>query len=384
MAHILKQPTQNCKGILVLTHKEIKYIYSDHPYFNPTYGRLNKYKKKLSSILEDKSGLQFKTTIEKIGKKYFIGVHFGWEQTNYPTIPNIDFFMGGPSTVTFAKPEEVNYIPLDGSSFIPSFFSCKLGKEHPKLWDILMVARDVRWKNIDLFIKSIRHLYDEGKYYKTLLLIPSNNDIETDSDPNKTYVELMDDYQKMFSYKERGWFSILKTHPRMPFLGIGQEQLSKFYHLSKVFALYSKAEGGSRVISEALLSGLPVVVYKGLTGGGKDFLNDSNSVQFEDFENAHLALDKAVSEWKNLNTDNNMVKSMTDEAHSIKELKKALTKIYHKHGQEFDGVLDDSEWLSFKLNGHWHEGLPWADPKFLDPDIRTEEQFKLLLKELKI
>lgn len=384
MAHILKQPTSNCKGILILTHKEIKYIYSDHQFFNPTYGRLDKYKKKIGSLLEEKSGNQFKKTLEALKKNYLIGVHFGWEQTNYPTIPNVDFYMGGPSTVTFEKPEEITYIPLDGSSFIPSFFNCELGKSHPKVWDILMVARDVRWKNLDLFLHSIRKLFDQGKNYKTLLLIPSNNDIETDNDPNKTYVELMDDYQRMFSYEERGWFSILKTHTRMPFLGIGQEQLSKFYHLSKVFALYSKAEGGSRVISEALLGGLPVVVYKNLTGGGKDFLNESNSIQFEDFENAHNALDKAVKEWKTLNTDNERVQKMADEAFSIEVLKSALVSIYKENNQVFDGILDNIEWLSFKLNGHWHEGLPWADKKFQSADISTKEQFRLLLKQLNL
>jgi glycosyltransferase involved in cell wall biosynthesis len=373
MAHILKHPTADTKGILILSHKEIRYIYSDNPYFNPTFGRLDKYKKKLISITKNKSGLKFQSTLKKINSQYLIGVHFGWEQLDYPTIPNIDFYMGGPTTVTFKNREEVHYIPLDGSSFIPTFFYCEEGKNHPKIWDIIMVARDVRWKNLDLFLKSIRKLYDQGKHYKTLLLIPSNNDFATDNDSSKTYVELMDDYQQMFSYKERGWFTILKTHTRMP-----------FYHLSKVFALFSRSEGGSRVISEALLGGLPVVVYDGLTGGGKDFLNDENSVQFNDFENAHIALDKAVINWKELNNNNNAVLKNTEEQHSIVVLKTYLKEVYKKQNLEFDGKLDDTEWLSFKLNSHWHEGLSWANKRFIDPDIRTEEQFNLLLKELKL
>ena len=245
-----------------------------------------------------------------------------------------------------------------------------------------MVSRDVRWKNLDKFMLSIRRLYDEGKKHRVLLVVPSNHLAEKDQDPRVTYTELLADYERMFTYEERGLFSIIKTHPNMPFLGMAQPQIAKFYHLSKVFTLFSETEGGSRVISEGLLAGLPVVVKSDLKGGGRDLLNESNALFFDRFEDAHSALDEAVMNWEKLNVSTEKVRAVAHEADSIERLRTYFRTLYSTHGQSFDGQLINLDWLSFRINGHWHEGLPWAKDGSRDADIQTQEQWLTFLNAL--
>ncbi|MEX2597041.1 MAG: glycosyltransferase [Salibacteraceae bacterium] len=382
MAHIFKYPDSNNKGIIVFTHKEAKFLFSEHEYFREKTSRREL--PFLKAIFKKDHSKEKKDFIEEISKNYFLGVHFGWKFSDFPALSPISFYMGSPSTVEFSEPNSVRYIPMDGSSFIPECFYLNKPKKHPKIWDIIMVSRDVKWKNLDKFLLSVRQLYDSGKYYKVMLIVPSNNDISHDSNDNITYTNLLSDYERMFNYQERGFFTILKTHPNMPFLGLAQPQIAKFYHLSKIFALYSEQEGGSRVISEALLSGLPVVVKSTLSGGGKDFLNEKNAVMFDDFETAHVALERAVEQWEVLNNDEQQIINLALEDRSITRLKTYFTEIYASENYEFDGKLINTDWLSFRLNGHWHEGLPWADKKFASPDITTFEQLELFKERLQI
>ncbi|GAB5539366.1 MAG: hypothetical protein Salg2KO_14690 [Salibacteraceae bacterium] len=381
MAHIFKHPKGDTKGIIILTHKEMRFIYPDHPYFEQRSSRIDRLK---NIVVKRKEGVNpvLVEKINRISEKYFIGVHFGWIHHNFPSFDIVDFHMGSPTTVSFEDQDSANFIPLDGSSFIPSFFHIEQPKDHLKLWDIIMVARDVRWKNLDIFLKTIRKIYDNGHKTTVLLVVPSGSAV--DNNTHVTYTELLDDYADMFSYEERERFTVLKTHPNMPFLGLAQKQIAHFYHLSKTFALFSEEEGGSRVVSEALLAGLPVVVKSNLTGGGKDFLNASNSVFFDDFDQADEALLKAVDNWKTLNTDNEEVRKLTHERNSIESLKQYFVNLYESNGQNFDGALLNTDRLSFRLNAHWHEGLPWADKSFASPDIRTAEQFDLFTSKLEL
>ena len=57
---------------------------------------------------------------------------------------------------------------------------------------------------------------------------------------------------------------------------------------------------------------------------------------------------------------------------------------FDKNNQVFDGGLLNTDWLSFRINAHWHQGLPWASKDFISPDIVTPEQFSLLLQELEL
>ena len=58
-----------------------------------------------------------------------------------------------------------------------------------------------------------------------------------------------------------------------------------------MFCLFSTSEGHAKVVKEAQLCGLQVIIKRDLAGGVKDPLkDDKNAFYFDTFEDAHLTL----------------------------------------------------------------------------------------------
>lgn len=381
MAHIFKHPDGSSKGIVVFTHKEMGYFYRDHAFFQPYRSRKERLKK-LVLPENNKEAKEDRQILKRIHNRYFIGTHFGWGMERFPKLEHIDFTLSSPTGVTFEEGSTHRQIPLNSSNFTPAHFYLPEPKKHLKMWDILMVSRDTRFKNLDKFLHSIRKLFDSGNVCDVLLVVPSNKRFDTDE--TKVYTALLEDYQRMFSADERDRFSIIKMHPDLPHPGVSPHQIRRFFHLSKVFTLFSKKEGGSKVISEALLSGLPVVVKSDLEGGGRDSLNEKNSVFFDDFNSAHLALAKALDQWEELNADPSAMLYELHEEHVLKRLEKEFEQLFDAHGQTYTGNLINTNRLGKRLPAHWHDGLPWADLRFASPDIGSQEQLGLFTKTLNL
>ena len=91
--------------------------------------------------------------------------------------------------------ENILRIPIVSRNFTPR---CFYNRHQEKYWDILCIARAHKLKNLDLFFKSIRKIYDLGYNFKVLLISPQNRN----EDQKKFYTSLMDNYYKLFSYDE--------------------------------------------------------------------------------------------------------------------------------------------------------------------------------------
>ena len=373
MAHIFKYPNEDTKGIIIFTHKEVAYFTkfwkkTRYDWFNNIQGKI---------LPADQLKPTFSRHFNAIKEKYFIGMHFGWHHENYPTLPFIDFYMGGKGTVTFQNPENIFFIPLNSRSFSSSLFSKQ--NSYKKYWDIICVSNNSKFKNLGLFLKTVRKLYDHGKKYKVLLLVTSKKN-ET---PERFYIQLEDDYHSLFSSSERELFTLMKLSPTLSFTGLPQSTLSHFYAESKVFTLFSNKEGESRVISEALLSGLMVVVKNDLQGGGRDLLDDSNSIQFSEYHNAYQTLIEAVEHYKDYNIPSEEVKKITQESYTVPLLKSYFKKLYHTHDQHFDGELINCDRLAFRLPAH-EPSVPWNAGRLRSADIVNKKLFKIFLKHLQL
>ncbi len=297
MAHIFKHPGKAAKGIIVFTHKEIAYFFNGPPrclVFRPCGFPVKIPWHLCKQVRHQLNRRYFWRQIARISKDYFIGVHIGWLQQAQKPLECIDFYMATGSVADFQGPAPF-IIPLRSRNFTPSTF--QRDDTIPKYWDILCVSRNKKTKNLDLFLKQIRQLYDQGHNYRVLLIVPTLKAENAQND----YVDLVDDYYRMFSAAERDRFTLLKLSEQLSFLGLSHSQLSFFYNASKVLTLFSAVEGGPKVISEALRCGLPIVVKDDLAGGGRDFLDETNSVQFHDFDKAYEALSYAVENYNKLN-----------------------------------------------------------------------------------
>lgn len=370
MAHLFKRPTPQAKGILVFTHKEIAF-FTNHVK-DIRFESVNRVKRKFFSVANVKR--KYRADLARLRERYFLGVHFGHRFDDFPTLPYADFYMSGPGTVGFQHPEEVFLIPYNSRSFSSKIFTPDPAV--PKRYDLLHVGRDIRLKNVDRILASVRKLYDQGKRYRVLLwILPARN-----RDEKRVYTTLAEDYYRLFSADERKDCVLMYLNRDLSIMGVAREELVHYYRQSKVFTLFTEKEGESRVISEALLCGLPVVVWDKLIGGGRDLLTPHNSVQFPSYDLAHEALSEAIDHHHRFDVANEALFRQTREDYVLPELKKYFTRLYAAHGQTYDGHLINTDDLADRLPGHSAD-VPWAGSRFATADVVSEAQWKILLAE---
>lgn len=357
MAHIFKNKKEssffskalgikNKTGILIFTHKEKRWINQ-----NPN----------------------IQNQIIELHKSFYIGVHYGHRMLDEQKASYEDFCMGANSVVEFSSTSPFR-IPLNSRAFTPSFFK-KMNA--PKFYDIINISRNITLKKLDVFLSAVRKIYDEGKLYKFLLIVPST---ESEKDDGNYFLDIVHEYNSLFSRKEREFFTLIRLSKEHGFLGISPLTISYLYNSSKIFTLLSPGEGESRVIHEALLCGLPVVCYKELYGGGRDYLTPLNSLQFDDYGKVAETFIKAIEEYDKFQVDTETLALELSEENSLLRLNEYFSKLFQIHGNEFDGNLINTDYLNLRLPAHYMD-VPWKSTNLsATADILTEEQF-LTFKE---
>jgi len=371
MAHIFKHPNKSNKGIIIFTHKELQI-------FNVKVNR--RLIKNPIRILT--TYFLFKRYVSRIRKKYFIGVHYGAYHSNLKTPALVDFHMSAPGTAKFI--DDPIILPLNSANFTPLVMQKDSNAE--KYWDIICVAHNTYQKKYPELLKSIRKLFDLSNEYKILFVIASSKD---ESDSKKFYNTIFEDYYKMFSRKEREQFTIIKTHPKTGSQGLSYTFLSYLYNRSKVFTIFSQIEGESRVVKEAQLCGLPVVVKSDVIGGMRDYLNESNSLLFDNYEEAHITLKKAIENHNKFKIDTDDWAKELREDFSLTKVKEFLRGLYISNGLKFDEELINTDNLNRRLPAHYYDpqSIPWAAEskfRFITTDILNVFMLRRFLKELKL
>lgn len=360
MAHIfkIKAETSHLKkalfghkktGIIVLTHKEKRWVEN-----NPL--ALN--------------------IIREINQDYFIGIHYGHRMEGMHRSDFEDFCMGAKSVVEFSGLEPFR-IPLNSRAFTPSFFR-NMGI--PKFYDLINISRNITLKKLDVFLNAVREIYDQGYDYKFLLIVPTS---ENEVDDGNFFLDIVEKYNHMFSRKERENFTLIRLSGEHGFLGISPLTISYLYNSSRIFSLLSPGEGESRVIHEALLCGLPVVCYSGLYGGGRDYLDESNSLQFDSYDKVAETFVKAIKSYPSFSVDSNALSRELSENYSIENLHQYFETLFNNEKVNYDHELENLDYLNLRLPGHFTD-VPWklTDSNVPTADILTIEQlnkFKALL-----
>jgi len=377
MALIFKNPTLKTKGIIVFTHKEMQWFFPGKNKVRLIKSlvrnfSINKTKEILKNLIFSQKYAKY---YELIRKDYFIGIHYGWDIKDVVIFNNCDFVMSAESNLP--NKGEFMKVPLSSKNFNPSYFS---NQNIQKFWDILCIARNVKFKNLNYFLKSIKKIYEKGYNYRVLLICPQGENENKFS----SYVKIIDDYLRLFSSSEREKFTIMRITNEIGFTALPFEVISYIYNSSKIFTLFSQKEGESRVIAEALLCGLPIVVKDNLSGGGRDGLDETNSMFFKEYENAHDMLIKAVENYDTFTINSKKLREEFGEEYSIERLKKYFQKLYDQNNQKFDGDLINTDQLNWRLPGHLYEGIPWRKSRNGTSDIVSMKQLKALIDCLKL
>jgi len=373
VAHIFKHPIVKAKGIIVFTHKEMNWFF-------PKQGKI-KLLKSLAKKPSLKKGIQIIKSskeilkdFEKIRKHYFIGVHMGWDPSKISHFENCDFYLASDVFDNEEK-NDIMRIPLVSRNFTPIFFN---NRNYKKYWDILCISRNPKFKNLEYFLMTIRKIFDLGFEFKVLLICPMDNRENT----NFLYTSLMDDYYKLFSFSERQNFTVLRLSSELEFLGLSHEVMAFFYNSSKIFTLFSQLEGGPKVISEALCCGLPVVVNNNLRGGGKDYLNEENSMFFSSYDKVHETLIACVENFEKFKISSSKMREDLGEEHSLEKLKKFFIILYEKNDQKFDGKLINTDRLNLRLPAQLNDDIAWTKGRYQTADILSKKQLDVFLNSL--
>jgi len=216
-----------------------------------------------------------------------------------------------------------------------------------------------------------------GKKYNILLVCASREE-ETTQDH---FTDIADVYYEMFSPEERDMFTLMRLGKDLEFKGLSKKQLAFFYQSSKISTLYSMVEGFPGVIPESLLCGVPVVIWKGQKGSGHDFLNETNSLVFDSYQDAHLTLIDAVESYDNFKMNMEEIESDLLSDESIIKLKGYFNKLYSKHNMIFNGELINTDDLVSRLPAHYTD-LPWVDSRHGHGHAMKFENFNTFYESL--
>ena len=198
---------------------------------------------------------KLETRIQNLKNDWLIGLHHNWHDYKFNYNPIFDFSFAGEGDLIETRNTTFNQIHLDACNFTPGFFKFS---NDDKNWDILYVARAVFFKKIPEFFKIIRALYDNKKYYRVLLICPIPDECKNKQRSPGVFCDIRKEYDKMFSDKERSFFTLLTTDFNNPF-PFDLKTLSFFYRSSKIFVHSADNERRCRVVGYAHASGMPVV-----------------------------------------------------------------------------------------------------------------------------
>ncbi len=341
MALILKKPTDKAKGIAVFTHKEWPWLL--------------------------KNQLPF---LEELDKSFLLG----WNQGTFieaMTLPPIIKFAFTSNNMigTYNDNGVTEIFPYCDRNFLLKEF--KNLRIQEKYFDFICVSRAIKWKMVPSLLEAFRQILDTGRKFKALLVIPKAQN--EDSNGADDIVNL---YQNLFNHEERKDIVLNRLSSELGFMGMSPKMINFLYNNSKVSYIGSKSEGTCRAVHEALLGGCKIVYYKNHKGGLVDYLNDENSVSYEDHSKLTDSLIKALDSYDHDTEKIDYYDYLLSERHTIGKLKKVFEPLYKKYGMEFDGEFINHDNLSNRLPAHYLD-VPWfKDGNGITADIENDKQLE--------
>jgi glycosyltransferase involved in cell wall biosynthesis len=324
MVYELKPPVGASPGLLVFTHKERRFFLDAPP------------------VVESR--------LRRLRDRYVVGMQWGRYHEGVGETPFVDFHLACPGTVRFREDAEVRRIPMCSRDFTPPRFR---PMDVPKRWDVLAVGHPIRDKRMSELLDVVRMTLDSGVDLSVLLICA----IPDSPDRLGGYwdTEFFEKYRREFSREERteihlaapveAEFGDRPLHP------IPNEVFPYLYNASRGFALFSREEGQSKVIHEALLCGTPVVVHEALRGGGRDYLDERNSVQFGSLEEARDAFAELAEDGEAHAFDPSYLRPKLAADRTAPKLENEIESVYEELGHEYRGEMEKTD-LAFKLGGH--------------------------------
>ncbi|MFA6294942.1 MAG: hypothetical protein WC666_00770 [Candidatus Paceibacterota bacterium] len=333
--------------------------------------------------------------VKSLKKDWVIGLHHNRHDYHFSYNPLFDFSMAGEEDLIEKDGKDIPLVTMDACNFVPECFKSSPSGE--KFWDILYIARAVRFKKIPEFFQCIRKLYNSGKKYRVLFICPVPP--YKRSERRTVFYDIRKVYDGMFNEEEKNLFTLLTINYRHPF-PFDLDTLSHFYKSSKIFVHFASDERRCRVASYAWKSGLPVV---GMSCVGsllpKELRIKPYFYEVNDYEDFNTLIPEAITESQKMKElPENKAQTFFDLEDSKKRLGEELNKIFVKNGLKFENKELFDKNLDIRLGRHVNIGsgpnsVPINFERFLevlsspqlremipcetvDPETKIAESFK--------
>jgi len=317
MVYVLKKPTGDSNGIIIFRE---------------------------DNILRTNNKLM-KQQLRRLSQDYVIGFYWAWYHERVEPIPFVDIHFAAPGTVKEFVSDDIYRINVASRNFIPKYFK---QLDIDKRWDLCTIATPKKYKQLTDLLDVIKLIFDEKDDFKVLLLCPTPKKFHDESWDR----EFFEKYENEFSDDEKA--NIDLHTPRRTnddIQPVPKEYLPYLYNSSKSFTLFSQEEGASKVISESLLCGTPVVVRSDLRGGGRDYLDETNSELFASLEEAKDIFIDISENYSEYQFDPMYLRRELSEPQSAQALENKLKSIFDEMGIPWNGTIE-KQGLHSKLPGH--------------------------------
>lgn len=345
MVYELKPPVEGSPGLLMFTHKE-------RPYF-----------------LDPPEPLARRLVALK--ERYVLGMQWGAYHADVGETPYVDVQMACPGTVDWAPGADPRLIEMCSRDFTPGRFR---PMDVPQQWDVFSVGHPITIKRYSELLDVVRECFDRGIDLDVLLVcaVP-----EPPDDLNGYWdTEFFEKYEADFTDAEREHIDlgvpVEASFGDRPLHPIPNEVFPYLYNAARGFALFSREEGQSKVVHEALCCGTPVVVHEELKGGGRDKLDETNSLQFGDVDEAADAF-CALAAGDAPAFDPGPLRRELVEEFTAPVFEERVREVYADLGRPYAGDLETTD-LAFKLGSHTVT-LPESMRSGNTNDLRSREAF---------
>lgn len=325
MAVMLAAPSEGRRGILVLTHKEAKWLLGGEP-------------RRPSGIVRG----SLLRRLERSRDRYAIGVHSGRRlSANSAALdPRWDFVMATELLAPSLEPHR--RIALSSAHFVPDGYG--LPWSSARGWDLVHIATQSAGKQWSRFFEIVAELLDADPSLRVLGIATRRDEQPSLRAPAADI--LGQHLDRGFVLAEpvggafyKGW------HPRV---------IERILADTKVLCLLSEVEGSSKVVSEASMAGCRVVLYEQLLACCVAVPAGTDHVVAMTPGTEAGVIQRTIVGFPAYRADRAVLAAFYGERASTVTLSRRLAQIL---GHPV--LLDDADDLRFRLPAHSDTGMPW-------------------------
>tara|TARA_B100000530_G_scaffold334617_1_gene284821 strand:- start:293 stop:1387 length:1095 start_codon:yes stop_codon:yes gene_type:complete len=241
-----------------------------------------------------------------------------------------------------------------------------------KIFDFICVNRSAPIKLTLELLKNVIYFIKNTNKTACFIIIEDNIN-------NPYYLKIIDYYQ---NNKTNNLLFInginLNNFNNSIWTGLTRNELAELYKLSKIYMHSCEAEGESRTIHEALACGCMVLAKKNMRGGGLDYLNNYNSVLYDNSDFFEKMYEITIK-YNHYKYDYNLFKKINITYSSNIFKKKLYDKLYKSTNLSYEEFEQNCniENMMDKLPAH-DISEPWYLSTDCTADIKHTEQIIIL------